>query len=204
MAEVESDDIEAALETIVSATGESKHLKKQLKETILESVSTIRKIFHELNKRVDELNSENSQLQSQVRISREQEEREDTSIARQVAPSISGNRRQGATAQRREPPGESNKNSYADVVRNKKKENKFKIMVKTRINHSPETIKNILKTKINPIEIKVGISSLKTLKDGRVLIETCSKDEAEKISASITEKCGENWRLKLSNSDNLD
>ena len=84
MAEVESDDIEAALETIVSATDESKHLKKQLKETILESVSTIRKIFHELNKRVDELNSENSQLQSQVRISREQEEREDTSIAQRL------------------------------------------------------------------------------------------------------------------------
>jgi stress-induced morphogen len=46
----------------------------------------------------------------------------------------------------------------------------FKITVKSKGNQSAETIKEILKAKINPSDIQVGINSLKTLTDGRVLI----------------------------------
>jgi hypothetical protein len=58
-------------------------------------------------------------------------------------------------------------------------------------------VKELLKTKINPIEMKVGISALKTLKDGRILIEVGSKEERERISNRITEKCGKDLEAKI-------
>jgi hypothetical protein len=38
--------------------------------------------------------------------------------------------------------------------------------------------------------MKVGISTFKALKGGRILIEAGSKEEIERISKSITENCG--------------
>jgi len=38
-------------------------------------------------------------------------------------------------------------------------------------------MKELLKTRINPTEMKVGISAFKTLKDGRILFEVGSKEE---------------------------
>jgi hypothetical protein len=51
----------------------------------------------------------------------------------------------------------------------------FKLSLRTKDNHSPDEIKRILKTKVNPTEIHVGLLALKTLKDGRILIEAGSK-----------------------------
>jgi len=66
-----------------------------------------------------------------------------------------------------------------------------KLMLKSRTNQSPETIKNVLKTKINPTAMKVGIKILKSLKDGRILIEVRSIDETNLLSTNISDKCGE-------------
>jgi predicted metallopeptidase len=44
-------------------------------------------------------------------------------------------------------------------------EKRYKLLVKLKSNESPETIKNVLKTNINPIEMKVGIKTLMSLKD---------------------------------------
>ena len=49
----------------------------------------------------------------------------------------------------------------------------------------------MLKSKINPTEIKVGINYLKSLKNVRVEIETSSKEEIEILTTDINEKCGE-------------
>ena len=46
-------------------------------------------------------------------------------------------------------------------------------------------------TKINPTAMKVGIKTLKTLKDGRVLIEVGSIDETNLLSTNISDICGE-------------
>ena len=43
----------------------------------------------------------------------------------------------------------------------------------------------MLKSQINPTEIKVGKGPIKTLRDGRVLIETGSIQEAETLTNSI-------------------
>ena len=58
-------------------------------------------------------------------------------------------------------------------------------------------MKKLPKTKINPIEVKAGISAFKTLKDGRILIEVGSKEERKRISNRITEKCGKELEAKI-------
>lgn len=71
------------------------------------------------------------------------------------------------------------------------KQKPFKLTVKSKESQSPDTIKDLLKSKINPTKIKVGINSLKSLRDGRVLIETGSKEEVETLTRDINEKCRE-------------
>jgi hypothetical protein len=69
----------------------------------------------------------------------------------------------------------------------------FKITVKSKKSLSAETIKETLKSKINPTDIKVGINSFKALTDGRVLITTSRKEEAEALKMDIKAKCEWNW-----------
>jgi hypothetical protein len=65
------------------------------------------------------------------------------------------------------------------------------IIVKSKSDQSSETIKSILKSKINPTEMKIGVKSLKALRDGRVLIEVGSLDETKLLSPDIDDKRGE-------------
>ena len=58
----------------------------------------------------------------------------------------------------------------------------------------PETIKQLLKAKINPTEINVGINTFKTLNSGRVLIETNSKEEIEALEKIFKQSVEETWR----------
>jgi len=44
---------------------------------------------------------------------------------------------------------------------------------------------------VNPAEIKVGITSLRTMRNGRVLIETGSKTEINLLGDKIREECAE-------------
>jgi hypothetical protein len=69
----------------------------------------------------------------------------------------------------------------------------FKLTVKSQESQSPEMSKGLLRSKINPTKIKVGINSFKSLRDVRVLIETGSKEEVEALE-DINAKCGENWK----------
>jgi hypothetical protein len=57
--------------------------------------------------------------------------------------------------------------------------------------HPPYLIKKLLKSKVNPAEIKVGITSLKSLRDGKVMIETSNENEIVTLWDKIGEKCGE-------------
>jgi hypothetical protein len=56
--------------------------------------------------------------------------------------------------------------SYSDIVAGRKNDRKFKITIRSKGNHTPETMKEIIKTTINPTEMKVGINTFKALKDG--------------------------------------
>jgi len=73
------------------------------------------------------------------------------------------------------PSGVKEGNLYSEALGSEKKL-KFKLTIKSKENQSSETIKGLLKSKINPTEIKVGINIFKLLKNGKVLIETNSKE----------------------------
>ena len=87
--------------------------------------------------------------------------------------------------------------SYSDIVAGRENNKKFKITSRSKGNQAQETINELNEVKINPAEMKVGISTFKTLKDGRILVEAGSKEEIEKISTSITEKCGKELETKV-------
>jgi hypothetical protein len=54
-----------------------------------------------------------------------------------------------------------------------------------------------VKSKVNPTEIKVGITSLKLLRDGRVMVEASSKKDIETLGEKIEEKCGTELEVKI-------
>jgi predicted DNA-binding protein len=78
---------------------------------------------------------------------------------------------------------------YSEALTNRI--SRFKLTVKPKKPLPPESIKELLKAKINPSKIKVGINTLRTLRNGQVLIETSSRKELEVLENDINEKCGE-------------
>ena len=68
------------------------------------------------------------------------------------------------SARQVQPSSSSARKLYSDMTR-ASIEKRYKVMVKSKSSQSPETIKNVLKTKINPTEMKICIKSLKSLKD---------------------------------------
>ena len=60
-------DIEAALNKIVNTTEQSGNMRKELKKTIYETVSTLRNLFVTLKVQLEEGKSENGRLESELR-----------------------------------------------------------------------------------------------------------------------------------------
>jgi len=67
MAEDTDQCIDSGLEDIVNAINQSKHVKNELKKTILESVSTLRNIFHALKTDIEGKSAETLELQTKVK-----------------------------------------------------------------------------------------------------------------------------------------
>jgi len=74
------------------------------------------------------------------------------------------------------PPSEGRRKLFSEVLKGEE-DRRYKITLKAKNgSQSPEQIKLQLKD-INPTDIKVGIKTLKSLRDGRILIETGSEQE---------------------------
>ena len=58
---------------------------------------------------------------------------------------------------------------------------KFKLSMRTNETHTTDEIQSLLKAKVNPTEINVGITSLKSQRDGKVIIEVGSKKEIDTL-----------------------
>jgi len=86
------------------------------------------------------------------------------------------------------PPGVREGKLYSDAL-GSEKNLKFKLSVKSKENQSSKKSKGLLKSKINPTEIKLGIDTFKSLKNGKVLIERNSKEEIEALGNVINVKC---------------
>ena len=67
------------------------------------------------------------------------------------------------------------------------------LQAKDHIQNHPlrECNKNIIKTSVNHTSMKVGICALKSLRDGRVIRETKSKEDVELLCTNINDKCSQ-------------
>jgi len=86
---------------------------------------------------------------------------------------------------------------YSENVEGKTIQKRYKLTVTSKNNQTADKIKEMLKSNINPTEIKVGIGSLKTLRDGRVQIETGSIQEAETLTKNIRDKLGDKMETNI-------
>jgi hypothetical protein len=66
----------------------------------------------------------------------------------------------GTTARRVSPSGKCESKLYSKVVEGVKRLKQFQLTAQTKLNRPPEAIKELLKNKVNPTEINLGINNL--------------------------------------------
>jgi hypothetical protein len=186
-----SEGIENALNLIVRTAKQSGSMKKELKQTIFETVSTLRNLFVTLKDSRDGQSNIISELEGRVaKMKAELEEGGAPSFILSQEPARMNAR--GVT-----PSGVREGKLYWEALGSEKKLTRFKLTVKSKENQSSETINGLLKSKINPTEIKVGINTFKSLKNWNVLIETNSKEEIEAPWKVINVKCGDKLEANI-------
>jgi len=195
MAEDTEDGVEGAFKCLVSITERSGNLRKDLKKEILEAVSNLRHYFTQLQTNLECKKETNKVLESEVKACKEEIDRLRnwaSSSSGQVAPSRDRERKETTTACQVPAPAGGAGKLYADVLRSEaRKEKRYRLTVTTKTNHSGDAIKDIIKTSVNPTSIKVGICAIKTLRDGRVIMETKSKEDIELLCTNINDKCSQ-------------
>jgi hypothetical protein len=205
MADDVQQEIENALNTIASSTEQSTKMKKELKQTIYDTVSTLRKLFVKLKEVSDSKTRMISELQTLVATTKTQHAvaRDSTAMAL-ATPSIAHVRelaRSGAPsdaeAAKQHKAGTDHGKLYSEALRGKVKHTHHTLTVSSNESKSADTIKEILKSNINPTEIQVGINALKTLRNGMVQIEAQNKEDVEKLTKDIKEKCGDKLTVSV-------
>ena len=210
MASSSEREFENALNMLVNVTEKSGKLRNDYKKDIVMAVSILRKEMENMMKVIEEKNSQISKLETEVteRNSIMAEPRAAVRRGEDGETSRSGEGNYEASEWRSAQPGGSRMKRYADVVQattegnNLNQKKMFKLFVKSKCNQSAEYSKTLLKTKINPTEMKIGINGLKTLKNGQLLIESECRNAIDKISKQINEVCGgelESYTPKLIN-----
>ena len=204
MADEEEQEIENALNTIASSKEQSTKMKKELKQTIYDTLNTLRKLFMKLKEVSDSKTRMIAELQTLVATTKAQlaGARDSTAMAL-ATPSIAHVRelaRSGAPsdakAAKQLKAGTEHGKLYSEALRGKVKHTHHIFTVSSNESKSADTIKEILKSNINPTEIKVGINALKTLRNGKVQIEAQNKD-IDKLTKDINEKCGDKLTVSV-------
>jgi len=157
--------IDNALNAIVSFTDKSGNLKK-LKYEIHETASHLRNLVVTLKCELLEKTEENIKMSVEFKEFKDALEKSTTS-SRLVATSVTCNKiltigGKVFTA----PPYCDTKKLFSEVVGGKHEE-RYKLTLKTKANQSKEEIKKLLKTKIDSINMKIGIRAFKSLKNVR-------------------------------------
>jgi hypothetical protein len=131
MAEYTDQRVHCALEDVVNSTNRIKQVKSELKKTILEAVSTLRKIFHALKKDIADKSAKNVEQQTEVNeVRKEMQVYRDTRVTTPVAPSI--DRRKTPSTYTRGPqhPSGDRTTNNSDIVAGRKNEKKFKVTIR--------------------------------------------------------------------------
>ena len=175
-----------------------------MKQTIFKIVITLRNLFVKLKDSRDGKSISISELEGRVtKMKAELEECRGKNFKVHGAPSpILSQEPAGLIPRGVAPSGLREGKLYSEALGGEKNLKRFKLFVRFAENQLLETIKGLLKSKINPTEIKVGINTFKSLKNGEVLIETNSKEEIEALEKDINAKCGGKLEVsihKLSN-----
>ena len=198
MADELKQGIDDALDKIVNTTDQSGNMRKDLKKIIYETVSTLRTLCYKLKDTLDDQTKYNKHLEDEAsKKNKELDSYKNTTTKRHIETSYARRQEPPRLGSRQVlPPHDNNRKLYASVVATTA-ETKHKALVRSKINQTPEMIKNQLKTKVNPTEIGVGITSLKMLRDGRLMIEGNSKQEIEALGNKIEETCGAELEVRI-------
>jgi len=177
MADEEDQQVENVFDTLVSITDISGYLRKYLKQDILQSVSTLRKLFAKMKTQLENKNKENKKLNEEVmKVTEEMERTSGSHAVRQVAPSLDHMQHTYSGEARQMLPSEDRRRKLFTEVLKDDGGKRYRITLKAKNNsQSTEQIKSQMKD-INPTDIKVGIKALKTLRDGRILIKRGSEE----------------------------
>jgi hypothetical protein len=163
------DVFETILQTLIEVNEKSGNLRKGLKDDIMKSVSTLRGVFNTIKADLEEQARKLNSLESRTN---------NTSV---VIPEVTTH--------------VEKKKLYSEVLSGHKRkgaeQKTFKLTVRSKSSHSIDHIKNLVKTKVNPVDMKIGITTFKGLRNGRLLIETRNKTEIDALSKTINEVCGE-------------
>jgi len=188
-----NEDIENALNVIVSTTGRSGKMKKEWKNTIFDTVRNLRKLFTKLIDTNENNATKIIELQKQVVNTKDNWEVGRSRAQNYMAePSTARERKtHGQTVSKVAQLSGGRDKFYSEVEVDKETQKLYKPTVTSRGTQTAETIIENMKSQINPSEVKVGIEFIKILWDGEVQIETGSIQEAEILENSITDKVGD-------------
>jgi hypothetical protein len=140
---------------------------------------------------IESKSRENKKLRDEVmKVTEEMAKIRDGQPARHEAPSLDHMQQTVRHGARQVLPSEGRRGKLFSEMLKDKGDKWYKITLKVKDNsQSPEQIKLQLKKNINSAEIKVGIKTLNTLWDGRIIIETGSEKEINSLSSAISTCC---------------
>jgi hypothetical protein len=168
-------------------------MKKELKTTIFDTVIILRRLFvKRLDINVSYVRKMTEMGKQETKTNAARGEGTDRTNNYKAEPSsVTARNPPGQPERKVAPPGEGKAKLYSEVVQGKTTQKTFKVTVASRDKQTADTIIEVLKSKINPTEMNVGIRSIKTLRDGKVQLETGSIQEAEDLMNSIRDNIGD-------------
>ena len=202
MAPSGEDAVEDALNVLINVTNKSGNLRNDLRKDILKAVSDLRKEVAKLKCEVEDKNklivdlekkaAETNNILNALQAGEGSNGGEDhgaTSLGWKVNSKDSASAGDWNVAARR------TRKRYSDVVADRQgtvpfDKKRYKLFVKSKNNQSVEYTRTLLKSKVDPTQLKVGISALKTLKNGQILVESDNKSDLEEVNKRISEACG--------------
>jgi len=179
MADDVNEGIENALNVIVSTTRSSGNKKKELKTTIFDTVSNLRKLFAKLIDTNENNARKIAELEKQVANTKKKREVGRSRAQNYIGELSSAPERKthGQTVSKVAQLSGGRDKLYSEVVVGKAIQNVYKVAVISRDNQTAETIKEMMQSQINPAEIKVGIESIKTLRENYANVEMSKINE---------------------------
>ena len=138
------DVFETSLQTLLEVTEKSGNLRKDLRDDIMQSVSSQRGVYNTVMANLEEKARKLGSLECRMK---------NTSDVILEATSLIKKKR-----------------LYSEILsgtQQKRAEQKtFKLTVTSKNSHSIEHMKTFVKTKVNPVEMQIGITTFKGLRNG--------------------------------------